>query len=289
MKSASEVFAAVTSRPLPAYGAAMLDPDRLFQRFLVNTPLRLAHFLAQVLHESGGGRISFENLSYTTPARLLEIFGVGRHSAAIRPEEVSGLLRNPPALAERVYGLGNPPKARELGNAKAGEAFRYRGGGLMQTTGGGAYRRISRLTGVDFAGDPDLIVTADHALKPALFEWDEKSCNALADKNDIRTITRRINGGYNGLKDRQAWFDKVWGLVGAKEAWRAGSADPDTVWLQEALNQLGAQPVLVVDGRYGPGTTAAVRAFQKLARLKVDGIAGEVTRAAIRLRLDVVR
>lgn len=103
------------------YRAAFRDGDELLARFGITTRLRLAHFLAQVLHESGDGKVLFETLSYSSPGRLMEIFGIGRHSAAIGQDEVAGLLRNPQALAERVYGLGNPAKTRELGNTRTGD------------------------------------------------------------------------------------------------------------------------------------------------------------------------
>lgn len=291
MTEAKDILEAVAPKARANYVAAFKDPGKLLQRFGLITPLRLSHFLAQVLHETGGGRVEFENLSYTTAARVSEIFGIGVHSAAIRPEEISALLGKPEALAERVYGLGNPRKAAELGNLKKGDGYRYRGGGVLQTTGGGNYKRMSTKTGVDFYNDPVLIVSPEHALKPALFEWEEGNLNALADKNDIRTITRRINGGYNGLKERQAWFDRIWVIAQDKKpaAWQVASPDPDTLWLQESLNQLGADPQLITDGQYGPATTKAVIAFQKLNKLRADGVAGEVTQAAIRLRLAAIR
>jgi len=263
------------------------------EQFAIDVPLRLAHFLAQVLHETGGGTVLFENMSYKTPNRLLAIFGVGHHSAAIRAEEVPGLLNDAQALAERVYGLGNPKKAHELGNTRPGDGYKYRGGGALQTTGGANYHRMGDKVGVDFYADPQLIVAPEHVLKPALQEWAEGNLNKAADKNDIRTITRVINGGYNGLAERREWFEKVWGLLQKKgtapEAWATASADEDTGWLQEALNDLGAVPQLVVDGRYGPETERAVKWFQEIVGLKADGIAGDVTRAAIRLRLSTKR
>ena len=139
----------------------------------ITTPLRLAHFLAQILHETGGGRILAENLTYRTAKRLLLIFGADHHSAAIRTDEVPGLLGNPMGLAERVYGLGNPRKARELGNTRPGDGYRYRGRGALQTTGGANYRRASVAAGgaVDFYKDPDLLIDAKQLLKPALGEW----------------------------------------------------------------------------------------------------------------------
>jgi putative chitinase len=293
MVRAVEIFRQVTSKPQQNYVAAFESGDALLGQFGVNTPLRVAHFLAQVLHETGGGKVLFESLTYTTAARLQKIFGVGNHSAAIRPDEVAGLLNNDKALAERVYGLGNPSKAKELGNVNPGDGYKYRGGGVLQTTGGGNYKRMSDKVGVDFHGDPNRIVAAEHALKPALHEWAEGNLNAAADKNDIRTITRKINGGFNGLKERQDWLDKVWPLASGGTApaapWNTAEADDETRWLQQALNDLGFQPKLVVDGKYGPGTTAAVKWFQGLAKLKTDGIAGDVTRATIKLRLATIK
>lgn len=293
MSRIAEIFRSVAPGARAEYRAAFDAGDALFAEAELETPLRIAHFLAQVLHESGGGTVLFENLRYSTPQRLSEIFGVGRHSAAIRPEEVAGLLGNPEALAERVYGLGNPRKARELGNAAPGDGFRYRGGGLLQTTGRANYLRMGQRCGVDFEGDPTQVTAAAHALKPALREWMEGNLNLAADLDDIATITRRINGGFNGLADRKHWFARVWPLAQAGgtpvEAWQAAGDSSDTRWLQQALNDLGATPRLVVDGKAGPATEAAVRWFQGLAGIGIDGVAGPVTRAAIRLRLDAVR
>ena len=99
------------------YVLAFQRGDALLKEHDITTPLRLAHFLAQVLHESGGLTVEWENLSYKTPARLLQIFGQN-HSAGVTPSEVPGLLGNPEKLAERVYGLGNPKMAKNLGNEK---------------------------------------------------------------------------------------------------------------------------------------------------------------------------
>ena len=218
MPTTADIFRTVAPNAHANYVAAFANGDALLARFGINTPLRVAHFLAQVLHETGGGKVLFESLIYTTPERLLKIFGVGNHSAAVRPEEVAGLLRNEQALAERVYGLGNPSKARELGNTRPGDGFKYRGGGVLQTTGGANYKRTGDKAGVDFFSNPDLIVAPEHALKPALQEWAEGDLNAAADRNDIRRITKVINGGFNGLPERQAWFDKVRPLADAAAA-----------------------------------------------------------------------
>ena len=272
----------------PNYLAAFDAGDALLQQFGITTPLRLAHFLAQTMHETAGGTILFEDLTYTSATRLLQVFGVGNHSAAVRPGEVATLLNNPQALAERVYGLGNPRKSAELGNTAPGDGFRFRGGGLLQTTGGGNYRRLGERIGIDLHGHPMLIADPANALLPALHEWDAGRLNEAADRNDIRAITRAINGGYNGLPERQALFERIWSIAndGAPlPAWQAADTDGDTGWLQQALNDLGASPPLALDGRYGPATVAAVRWFQSTVGVPADGVAGEVTRAALRQRL----
>jgi putative chitinase len=264
----------------------------LFEKHGVTTPLRIAHFLAQALHETGGFTVLRESMNYSA-ARLVEIFGVNHHSAAVTESEAARLVGDPVAIAERVYGLGNPRKARELGNTQPGDGFLYRGNGVLQTTGRGNHRRMGLACGVDLEGNPELATAPEHALKPALSEWTENNLNAFADKNDIRTITLRINGGVTGLAEREEWFNKAWLLLKSDsqpaEAWEVSDEDEDVKRLQEALNDLGADPKLVVDGRYGPATRRAVKEFQAAAGIVADGIAGPVTDAAIRLKLDAIR
>lgn len=195
-----------------SYQLAFENGDELFAKAGITTPLRLAHFLAQCFHETGGLTIEWESGAYSAD-RLMQIFGVGHHSAAITPDEAQRLAKNGPAIFERVYGLGNPKKARELGNTRPGDGYLFRGGGIMQTTGGANYKRMGDKCGVDFYNHPELVLSAEHALKPALAEWTEGNLNDAADRDDIRAITRRINGGYNGLDDRQAWFNKIRPLI----------------------------------------------------------------------------
>lgn len=209
MARASDVVRRAAPDALAPYLAAFEAGDALLKSAGITTPLRLAHFLAQVMHETGGLTIQWENLNYKTASRLLDIFGEGNHSAAITRSEVGGLLGNPQALAERVYGLGNPKKARELGNTQPGDGYRYRGGGILQTTGRANYRRMGQKCGVDFEAQPELVVSAEHALKPALAEWTEGNLNAAADRDDILTITKKINGGTNGLASRRVWLIKL--------------------------------------------------------------------------------
>jgi putative chitinase len=287
MLRAVEIVAQIAPRAFPNYTRAFDAGDAAFAAAGLTTPLRLAHFLAQALHETGGGTVLFESLAYRTPARLLQIFGVGNHTAAIRPEEVDALLGNEQALAERVYGLGNPRKARELGNTLPGDGYRYRGGGLLQTTGRANYKHMGDLCGTDFESTPTLIVDPAHALGPALGEWTQGHLNDAADRNDLHTITRVINGGTNGLAERQALFDQIWTILGtdSPEPWRTATDNPDTRWLQETLNHLGTTPLLLVDGKSGPATTTALKTFQSHHNLTPDGTPGPLTIAALKSAL----
>ncbi len=276
----------------PNYVEAVRVGGPLFEQHGITTPLRMAHFLAQALHETGCFTVLRENMSYSAP-RLLQIFGVGNHSAAITPAEAIALAHRPADIAERVYGQGNRHKAEELGNTKEGDGFRYRGNGILQMTGRGAHHDIGLECEVDFENNPEAATAPEHALKPALQEWTRKGLNSFADLNNIRTITLRINGGYNGITEREGLFDRVFRLLqtGGQpvEVWQAGEPDDDMKRVQESLNKLGADPQLTIDGRLGPATREAVRRFQAAAGIKADGIPGPVTNAAIQLALGKVR
>jgi putative chitinase len=218
---AIDIVRRVAPKARENYAQAFELGDSLLKSLSMNTPLRLAHFLTQALHETDGLTIEWESGNYSAP-RLLEIFGVGNHSAGVTPGEASELAHQPmpkraELIFERVYGLGNPKKAKELGNTNPGDGFRYRGGGILQTTGRDNYRRIGRKCGVDFEMRPELIVSAEHALKPALTEWSEGNLNAAADRDDIVAITRKINGGLNGLDSRREWLAKLKPLIKSVE------------------------------------------------------------------------
>src|SRR5215204_4107355 len=113
MTRAIDVVRQVAPHAKTNYLSAFENGDALLQQHGINTPDRLAHFLAQVLHESGGLTLEHESLNYRA-ARLVEIFGVGRHSALITADEAESLAHDERKIAERVYGLGNLRKAREL-------------------------------------------------------------------------------------------------------------------------------------------------------------------------------
>lgn len=176
------------------------------------TRVQTLHFFANIHHESGGFTIVRENMNYTAP-RIMQIFGVGKHSARVTVAEAGRLAGNPWALAERVYGLGNPKKAAELGNTKPGDGWKYRGGGALQCTGGFDYKRYG---GQELYDNPDLIGESAYYFTTAVREFDFKNIWAKAkdhSEESIRAVCRVVNGGYNGLDDRRAkvnYYASLW-------------------------------------------------------------------------------
>ena len=272
----------------PNYVAAFEAGDALFAQHGITTKQRLCHFLARAFQETGDLTIEWESGNYRAD-RIMEIFGVGHHSAKVTREEAERLAGDGPALFERVYGLGNPAKAQELGNTRPGDGWRFRGGGILQTTGGFNYRRMGEKCGVDFYGHPELVLSAEHALKPALQEWTDGGLNAYADRDDALAIGRGINLGNprspktpNGYDDQLAWLRTLKRTVDDVDL-GGGPAEPphDALWLQQALNKLAYGP-LDEDGRIGPRTRTAVKAFQAgHPPLDADGIPGPRTEAAL--------
>ncbi|TPG56216.1 peptidoglycan-binding protein [Sphingomonas glacialis] len=156
------------------------------------------------------------------------------------------------ALFSLVYGkrMGNGPPETQDG-------WRYRGRGVLQTTGRASYAHFGAQCHVDFEGQPDLVVDPAHALKPALLEWNARHLNVAADNNDIEAITHGINGGLIGLTQRRAWFAKIWPFVIG-----AAPVEHATEWkVQSALVAAGYDPGSP-DGVVGPATRLAILAFR---------------------------
>ena len=163
----------------------------ILELYGVNTSLRLSHFFSQISHESGLKPIS-ENLNYSEDG-LLNTFGKYFNKTTAKL-----YARKPEKIANRVYAnrMGN-------GNEASGEGWKYRGRGFIQITGKENYFRLANDTDIDCLKNPDLLLEEANAMISACWFWKLKNLNKLADKDDIKEITRRINGGYNGLEHRK--------------------------------------------------------------------------------------
>jgi putative chitinase len=168
----------------------------LFNSYYINTPLRIAHFMAQIEHESGLKPVS-ENLNYSKEG-LLKTF-----SKYFNSDNADFYARKPELIANKVYcnRMGN-------GDYASGDGWKYRGRGFIQITGKDNYLMLSKDTRIDYLNNPDLLLNESDSLISALWYWNKHKLNLLADKNDIKAITKSINGGFNGLPHRISLFKK---------------------------------------------------------------------------------
>jgi predicted chitinase len=168
---------------------------------------RLAHFFSQVLHESGCMRYDMENLNYSAKA-LRSVFG--KYFPTV--EDAESYARNPEKIANRVYAnrMGN-------GSEASGDGWKYRGRGLIQLTGKKNYQAFAQwIDDNRIIDEPDLVAT-EYAVQSAVFYWDRNNLNQVADKNDVVRMTKKINGGVNGLAHRTELYNKANGLLAMLE------------------------------------------------------------------------
>lgn len=184
----------------------------LLSRNGINNPLRIAHFMGQVEHESNFKPVR-ENLNYsaqglanTWPTR----YAVDPKSKVKVPNDLAHKLhRKPEAIANNAYAdrMGN-------GGEGTGDGWKYRGAGLLQITGKSNFAQLSADTGVDYLSNPNLLMNEADSLIAALWFWNKNNLSSLADKDDVVGITKKINGGTTGLSDRIAKVSKWKKLLG---------------------------------------------------------------------------
>lgn len=172
-------------------------------KFEINTQRRVAHFLAQMAHESGFRPVE-ENLNYSAEA-LCRVW-----PKRFNPELAAECARKPERIAEVVYH-------GRMGNTDPGDGFKYRGRGFIQITGRDNYTKYSKLTGHDILNRPELALDYEVSALVAAAFWQENRCNALADEGDVsmvKAITLKVNGGQHGLTERIQYFLKAQEALG---------------------------------------------------------------------------
>ena len=174
----------------------------------INTPQRVAAFIAQCAHESGGFRALKENLNYKA-VTLRKIFPKYFPDDATANHYAS-LPNKQEAIANRVYGgrMGNGPEA-------SGDGFRYCGRGLIQLTGKQNYQNFADSIETPVEDIPEFLGTFEGAVQSACWFWEANNLNQWADKGDILTLTKRINGGTIGLEDRIKHYEHALHVLGA--------------------------------------------------------------------------
>jgi putative chitinase len=170
------LFARAGASPTMA-GELAIGANAHFAAFgLLDNGLRLAHFMAQVAHESGGFRF------------MSEIWG--------------------PTPAQSGY-----EGRADLGNKVPGDGYRYRGRGPLELTGRLNYHRFGALAGIDFESHPELVEIPSVGLHVACLFWADRAINVPADADDVNAVTHKVNGGLNGLSDRVARLLKMKSLI----------------------------------------------------------------------------
>ncbi|TXG85038.1 MAG: glycoside hydrolase family 19 protein [Spirochaetes bacterium] len=176
------------------------------EKFGINTPLRLSHFLAQCGHESGGFKIVNENLNYSTKG-LMSTFKKYFPNKILAEQ----YQRKPEAIASKVYGnrMGNGPESTK-------EGYKFRGRGYIQLTGKENYIAFGKSINEDLTKNPDKVAT-EYPLLSAAWFFTKNGLHKLSDlgSNDdvVEKITRRVNGGTNGLEDRIKHFNEYYSLL----------------------------------------------------------------------------
>jgi putative chitinase len=172
-------------------------------RYSINTPLRLSHFLAQCAHESGRFLVTRENLNYSAQG-LLKTFK--RH---FNERTAKLYARNPEAIANKVYG-------GRLGNTEITDGWKFRGRGYIQTTGKANYAELDKIVPEDLLDNPDL-VSSRYAMLSAGFYWNSRKINAVADlgatEEVVEKVTLKVNGGTHGLKERTEYFFEYYQIL----------------------------------------------------------------------------
>jgi putative chitinase len=202
----------------PGYREAFCAGQGVLDRWGISaSPARVAHFLAQVLHESQALTVEYENLSYSA-RRLVEVWPTRFRPRG--PLDPAAYARNPRQLANLVYG-------GRMGNRSPDDGYAYRGRGLLQLTGRASYERVTAMLRAalvpslavplpalpDFVARPDAVLDPQWCLEVAAAMWCDKGCNELADGNLLDELTRRINGAVTGLAERGEWCrctGKIW-------------------------------------------------------------------------------
>lgn len=175
-----------------------------FEKYGIDTSKRQAAFIGQCMHESNGFKLLEENLNYSAKALM-----VTWPSRFPNEEVANQYARNPEKIANKVYGgrMGN-------GLEETGDGWKYRGRGIKQLTGKENYERCGLHMGVDLVSNPDLLLDPKYAALSAGWFWNKHNLNDLADKEDIETMTKRINGGLLGLDARKAAIAKAKSILG---------------------------------------------------------------------------
>ena len=182
--------------------------EQLLPDYEINTPRRMAAFIAQCAHESGGFTTLKENLNYK-PMSLRKLFPKYFDTDELAQQYCSKPNKQA-AIANRIYAnrMGN-------GDESSGDGYRFSGRGLIQLTGRATWQEFADSIETSLTDLDEYMQTFEGACQSACFFWESRKLNQYADASDIVTLTRKINGGTIGLEDRKKHYEHALHILGA--------------------------------------------------------------------------
>ena len=195
-KQLNAIFTRPHAESFMTYLAFVLN--NTLPKYHIDTKLRIAAFLAQCAHESSEFTALAENLNYSA-SRLIQVFG--KRVSVETAERIAG---RPEAIGNYLYANrnGNGPEA-------SGDGYRYRGRGAIQLTGRSNYAKVGQAISLDIIVHPEILETIPGATEAACAYWIENKLNIYADQGDMAALTKKINGGLNGLEDRKRYYQRT--------------------------------------------------------------------------------
>jgi putative chitinase len=256
----------------------------MFEEYEINTPNRIAGFMAQTSHESLDFTRLTENLNYSEKALnsvFGRYFGKGKNK-----RDAKDYARNQEKIANYVYQDEFRSKRGALGNTNPGDGWLFRGRGIKQLTGRNNYAAFGKSVGMSAEEAAGYVATEKGAMESACWFWKKNKLQKWADKGDNKGLTKAINGGTIGLEDRNSRWDNCLAILGGEmpkkkaakaskggsRTLRKGMKGDDVAKMQKALG-------ITADGDFGFGTQTTVKKWQKMNGLVADGIVGPATQA----------
>jgi len=256
----------------------------MFKKYEINTPNRIAGFMAQCAHESSDFRVLEENLNYSAE-RLVQVFPRYFAKGKANPADYA---RNPEKLANYVYMDVNRTKTGALGNTRPGDGWRFRGGGIKQLTGRNNFTAFGRDIGMSPEQAADYVRTRQGAFESACWFWQTNNLARYADRDDIDGMSRKVNGGTIGLEDRRTRYNRAKSILSSAPV-SSPSVNPqitDAVTVQrpsvypdlrrgssgDLVRRIQRALRLTADGSYGLQTEIAVRSWQRMNKYPSNGI-----------------
>ena len=179
--------------------------NNTLNKYNIKDKKEIAMFLAQTTHESNNYKRLEESFRYT-PQRLFDVF----------KKRVGSLEKAKELCIQGAEAIGNFVYGGRLGNGQD-EGYKYRGRGIIQLTGKNNYKNYGKKINADLVNNPDLAKEPNNAIEIALLFWKEKGCGLLARQGDVKGVTKLINGGYNGLEDREERYNNILKILNAEK------------------------------------------------------------------------